>query len=62
MSAPSAPKAMKNTLLIMFEIRSGIMVRIKSVATKKAEPISAHMLARVICPSTISRSRLKIAS
>ena len=32
----SAPKAMKNTLLIIFEPRSGTMVRVSSVATKKA--------------------------
>ena len=38
------------------------MVRIISVATKKIVPINAHILASVICASTISKSRLKIAS
>ena len=38
MSLASAPKAMKNTLLIMFETRSGTIVRVSSVATKKVCP------------------------
>ena len=62
MSAASAPKATKNTLLMMLEMRNGIMVRISKVATKKIEPIRAHMLASVIWPSMISKRRSKIAS
>ena len=58
----SAPKAMKNTLLIIFETRSGTMVRVSIVATKKAAPTRAHILAIVMLARKISKRRLKTAS
>ena len=42
MSLGSAPKAIKNTLLIMFETRSGTMVCVSSLATRKTAPTRAH--------------------
>ena len=48
MSLASAPKAKKNTLLITFETRSCTDVRGSSVATKKAAPTRAHILAMVM--------------
>jgi hypothetical protein len=62
MSLASAPKAMKNTLLIMFETRSGTIVRVSSVATKKVAPSKAHILAMVTLARKISKRRLNIAS
>ena len=53
---------MKNTLLIMFETRSGTMVRVSSVATKNAAPNTAHILAMVMLARKTSKRRLKIAS
>ena len=62
LSPASAPKAIKNTLLIMFETRSGTIVRVSSVATKKVAPSKAHILAMVMLARKISKRRLKIAS
>jgi hypothetical protein len=62
MSLASAPKAIKNTLLIIFDTRSGTIVRVSSVATKKVAPTKAHALAIVILARKISKRRLKIAS
>ena len=44
MSLANAPKAIKDTLLNMFETRSGTMVRVSSVATRKTAPTRAHRL------------------
>src|SRR6266550_2679347 len=46
----------------MFATRSGTMVCVSSVATKKIAPTRANKLARVILASTISSRRLNNAS
>jgi hypothetical protein len=46
----------------MLAMRSGTMVRVSKVATKKIAPTSANMLASVMLATKISTRRLKIAS
>ena len=53
---------MKNTSLIMPVTRSGTIVRIKSVATKKIAPIRANIFAIVMDASAISTRRWNSAS
>ena len=53
----SAPKTAKKARPIMFATRSGTMVCVSRVATKKIAPIRAHALATLILASTISSSR-----
>jgi len=62
MAPVSAPKQAKNRHPIIFAMRSGTIVCISKVATKKMTPISANMLASVILAITISRRRLNNAS
>ena len=58
----SAPKPAKNAQPIMLATRSGTMVCISKVATKKIAPTRANMLASVMLCRKISSRRLKIAS
>ena len=58
----SAPKPAKNAQPIMFATRSGTMVCVTRVATKKIAPTRANMLARVMLCRKISSRRLKMAS
>src|SRR6266702_1056639 len=58
----SAAKPAKNAQPTTFATRSGTMVCVSSVATKKIAPTRANKLARVILASTISSRRLNNAS
>ena len=62
MSPASAPNPTKNVQPIILATRSGTIVCVSRVATKKTEPTRANMLARVMLASTISRRRLNNAS
>ena len=62
MAPVSAPKMAKNRHPIMFATRSGTMVCVSNVATKKMTPTRANMLASVMLASTISSNRLNRAS
>ena len=62
MDPVSAPKQAKNPQPIMFATRSGTIVCVSKVATKKMAPTNANMLASVILASTISSNRLNSAS
>ena len=62
MSPASAPKTAKNAQPIMLATRSGTIVCVSSVATKKIAPTRANMLASVMLCRKISSRRLKIAS
>ncbi len=58
----STPKMAKKTQPIMFATRSGTMVWVSRVATKKIAPTTANMLASVMLCRKISSRRLKMAS
>src|ERR1700731_1935995 len=58
----SAPEAAKKAQPIMFATRSGTIVCVSKVATKKIAPTRANMLARVMLASTSSSRRLNNAS
>ena len=62
MDPVSAPKQAKNAQPIMFATRSGTIVCVSRVATKKMAPISANVLARLMLATKISSSRLNSAS
>ena len=62
MAPVSAPKMAKNAQPIMLATRSGTMVCVSKVATKKIAPTRANMLASVMLCRKISSRRLKMAS
>ena len=62
MAPVSKPKTAKKAQPIMLATRSGTMVWVSRVATKKTAPTSANMLASVMLCRKISSRRLKIAS
>ena len=62
MAPLSAPKMAKNKQPIMFATRSGTIVCVSKVATKKIAPAKANILAKVMLCRKISSRRLKIAS
>src|SRR5215467_3785745 len=62
MAPVSTPKMAKNAQPIMFATRSGTIVCVSNVATKKIAPTRANILASVMLCRKISSRRLKMAS